>query len=322
MTRSTGDRGRAGYDLHTHSNASDGTDAPAALPQLARAAGLQGFALTDHDTTAGLAAAADAASRAGMTFVPGIELSVDPDVFADGTVGGTLHLLGHFVDPASPALRAVTQRMRAARADRNPQIIERLKASGVRVSLAEVNDAAGPGATVGRPHIAQVLVQKGYVKSMHEAFSRYLGPGAAAHVRRDRLTAEAAIAALRAAGGTATLAHPVQLRLSDDAGPAGAHDAADPLTPLLRRLQSFGLDAVEVRHSDHAPADADRFARLAGRLNLLTTGGSDYHGGRKTIALGAETTPAVDVERLRAVAARRSAVGAAAASAGAADAGA
>ncbi|MEM1108207.1 MAG: PHP domain-containing protein [Planctomycetota bacterium] len=279
-------------DLHLHSTASDGTDAPGDLPRLCRAAGLSAFALTDHDTTAGVAACAAAAARLKIGFVPGIELSTDPDLFGAGQSVGSLHLLGHFIDPDHPHLAEITRRLGRARAERNPLIVEKLNRLGVDITYDEVLALAGASnggggeyateAVVGRPHIGQVLVDKGYVKSIHEAFARYIGSGGAAYARRDLLTAAEAIEAIHEAGGLATLAHPVQLDLPSDTD----------LEHTVARLVDLGLDGIETRHSDHTPRDVKRFVAIAERFRLVTTGGSDYHGSRKTIALGSQRVPA------------------------------
>lgn len=291
-------------DLHMHSTASDGTDAPDALPRLAKQAGLAAIALTDHDTTAGLPACADAARAARIDFIPGIELSADPSSIpgpapdtADRPPRGTLHLLGYFIRHDDPQLARVQERLRRAREERNPAMVERLNELGVNITYDEVLEAAGAlsagGSSssdiVGRPHIAQVMVQKGYVRSIHEAFARYIGEGGEAYVRKDRLAAADAIAAITAAGGLAFLAHPVQLRL----------DSPDELEHLVKRLAEMGLAGIETRHSDHTPADAQRFEHLAERFDLLTCGGSDYHGGRKAIQLGGVRVPFAVYERLR-----------------------
>lgn len=265
-------------DLHTHSSASDGTDAPEHLAALAVTAGLSAFALTDHDTTAGLHRAASAAQRLGIAFVPGIELSADPDVLHTGTSRGTMHLLGFFVDADDKGLSALTIELAATRAQRNPEMVQRLNTLGVRLDYAQVVEiAGGPTAVVGRPHIAQAMVQRGYVKSVHEAFQKYLSRGGAAFVRRDRITAERAIEAVHGAGGLAVLAHPVQLRLDDD-----------NCEQVVARLKAFGLDGLETRHPDHDAGDIARFTRYAKKFSLLPTGGSDYHGQRKAIDLGSQ----------------------------------
>jgi predicted metal-dependent phosphoesterase TrpH len=281
-------------DLHLHSTASDGTNAPADLPRLCKAAGLSAFALTDHDTTAGLAACAAAARQVKIDFVPGVELSANPDLDETGEPFGTLHVLGHFVDAEAPGLAAISERMTRARDTRNPRIVEKLRAAGVRVEYQEVLDLArelaggAEGTMIGRPHIGQLLINKGYVRSMHEAFVKYLGSGGVAHTRRDRLAAAEAIEAIHEAGGLATLAHPVQLERDPD-----------DLEHAVARLVDLGLDGIEVYHSDHTPADVQRFTKLARRFNLLPSGGSDYHGSRKAVALNGQRVPRAVYEGLR-----------------------
>jgi predicted metal-dependent phosphoesterase TrpH len=275
-------------DLHAHSTASDGSDAPEALPSLAKEAGLAAFALTDHDTTAGLAACAEAAEEQHIAFVPGIELSADPASLLPATQQtsieptAALHILGYFVRRDDPTLNALETRLRQARARRNPEMVQRLRELGVDMTHQEVLDlAAGEGSQApGRPHIGRILVNKGYVKSIHEAFSRYIGEGGAAYVRKARLTAREAIEAIHTAGGLASLAHPVQLKLEPES-----------LEHVLSRLRETGLDAIETRHSDHGPAEIEQYRRLSERFRLAETGGSDYHGRRKDIPLGSEHVP-------------------------------
>ncbi|MEM1212176.1 MAG: PHP domain-containing protein [Planctomycetota bacterium] len=287
-------------DLHMHSTASDGTDPPDALPRLVKDAGLAAFSLTDHDTPDGLSACAAEAKRLRVTFIPGIELSADPVVdpaLLDGDDGedaqavarrGTLHLLGYGIDPEDPGILAIRDRLSASRHERNPMILERLAGLGVHLDYGEVIEAAGgEGHVVGRPHIAQVLVEKGYVRSVHEAFRRYIGVGAPAYARKDQLSAGDAIQAIDAAGGLAVLAHPVQLRLPDDA-----------LEHAVSLLVDQGLRGIETRHSDHRPADTRLFEAFAQRFNLIATGGSDYHGARKAVTLGQCRVPAEAVDRL------------------------
>jgi len=297
-----------------HSTASDGGDAPGALPRLAADAGLGAIALTDHDTTAGLGACAEAAAAAGVGFVPGIELSADPASVLPTRNGaanrpaalGTLHILGYFIDPDDPHLAELERRLREARPQRNPEIVAKLNALGVRIGYdevvalaAEARGGAADGSPaepmVGRPHIAQVLVRKGYVRSIHEAFVRYIGEGASAYARKDRLSAGEAIGAIHRAGGVAVMAHPVQL----------ARGAADAIEHAAVRLRDMGLDGIEAHHADHAAADAQRFVRLAQRLGLLVTGGSDYHGSRKAVRLGEVRVGADRLEALRAAAEAR-----------------
>ncbi|MBI1369291.1 MAG: PHP domain-containing protein [Planctomycetes bacterium] len=268
-------------DLHMHSTASDGTDAPAALAKLAAEAGLSAIALTDHDTTAGLAECAKACKRRKLTFVPGIELSTER-----GKPRGALHLLGYHIREDAPALRAVIDELQEARRMRNPQIVESLQKLGVDITLDEIAAEAGEAgasgsATIGRPHIAAVLVRKGYAKSIQDAFRRYIGFGAPAYARKDNLAPQRGIEAIHEAGGVAVLAHPVQLKCEDDT----------ELQQLVAQLVRAGLDGLEIWHSDHTPAMVDQYRRLAERYELIVTGGSDYHGLRKQIAIGSQAVP-------------------------------
>ncbi len=292
-------------DLHLHSTASDGTDPPEALGALAAGAGLGAFALTDHDTAAGCDEAARGAAEAGVAFLTGIELSADPDLSASfsrrGAAeappprGSRLHLLGYGIDPLDPGLLKAQATLRRARDERNPRVVDRLRELGLRIAYDDVLQAAGvsPGEggnplhTVGRPHIAQVMLDRGYVKSIHEAFTRYLGEGGAAFVPKTRLAAEAAIDIIHAAGGVASLAHPVQLGLDPD----GVEHA-------VTRLAHLGLDALETRHPDHSSSDVTRFTALADRLHLLATGGSDYHGSGKSVRPGDTRVPMAAYEAL------------------------
>jgi predicted metal-dependent phosphoesterase TrpH len=288
-------------DLHMHSTASDGSDPPEALPALAAEAGLSAMALTDHDTTAGLAECEAAADEQGIAFAAGIELSADPASVdqpskrgrtAGGgeSAAGTLHILGYFIQPEDPGLARLQKRLAEARHQRNPAMIARLQDLGVDLTHEEVTELAEAeqSQAPGRPHIARLLMQKGCVKSMHEAFARYIGSQGAAYVRKDRLSAAEAINAIHQAGGLASLAHPVQLELS---GPELEHAVA--------RLADLGLDAIEAHHSDHQPADVKHFQRLAERFRLAITGGSDYHGNRKRVALGSQHVPMAVYEQLR-----------------------
>ena len=267
-------------DLHMHSAASDGTDPPQALPQLAQQAGLRAFALTDHDTTAGLVVCATAAKKLCIDFLPGIELSANPQIDANESPRGTLHILGYGIRHDHAQLAKIQQWLLEAREHRNPSIVKKLNELGVTIKYAEVVEMAA-GEIVGRPHIAQVLLKKGYVKSVHEAFSRYIGEGKAAYARKDRLSAKEAIDAIHQAGGVAILAHPIQLHRSNN------HD----LKHFVSKLWALGLDGIETRHSDHTPRDTEHFQQLATRFNLLATGGSDYHGSRKSVAMGSCQVP-------------------------------
>jgi predicted metal-dependent phosphoesterase TrpH len=274
-------------DLHSHSTASDGTFAPADVVRLARDAGLVGLALTDHDTVAGLAEAAGEAESVGLTFLPGIEISaVAP------TPDGTLHILGYGIDPQNSVLQQMTRDLLDARDNRNPRIIARLRELGIDISMDEVlafvrkQQHAGaersaapdsPAPVLGRPHIAALLVRKGVVKTIKDAFNEYLGQGGKAYFDKERLAPRDALSRIRQAGGLPVLAHPVQLRTTNDA----------QLERVLKDLVDLGLAGIEVIHSDHGPDEVAKYDRFADRYNLLKTGGSDFHGtNKKDIHLG------------------------------------
>ncbi len=264
-------------DLHTHSTASDGTLSPTALIEAAAAAGLAAIALTDHDTGNGLTEAQAAADRLHIRFVPGIEIS------ADYPSPGTLHILGHFIDRTSPALADMSRILLEARNARNPRIITRLNELGCRISMDQVEAIArrgvpaGAPVVIGRPHIAQALLDNACVASIKQAFDVYLGTTGAAYFPKERLTPRQAIDCIHHAGGLATVAHPVQLRTDNP-----AHTAT-----VINFLAEAGLDGIEVWHCDHTTRDSALFLELARRYHLVPTGGSDFHGHNKAdVVLG------------------------------------
>jgi predicted metal-dependent phosphoesterase TrpH len=257
-------------DLHSHSTASDGTFAPADVVRLAKESGLVGLALTDHDTIAGLSEAAEAAKQLGIDFLPGIEISCEVPKPA------TMHMLGYGVDINSEPLKELTSQLMAGRDDRNPRIIRRLNELNVAITMEEVEQQAG-GDVVGRPHIAAVMLRKGYVSSIKQAFDKYLATGGLAYFDRDRPTPKRGIELIRQAGGLPVLAHPPQLRTENDA----------QLERTVKDLADLGLAGIEVIHSDHDAGWVERCTSLAERYGLLKTGGSDFHGtNKKDIRLG------------------------------------
>ncbi len=261
-----------GIDLHTHSSASDGTDTPAALVEAAAAAGLDVVALTDHDTTEGWEQAAAAARRCGIALVPGIEITCERG-------GRSSHLLAYLPDPQDPSLAASLERSRTSRAGRLERMVAQLAADGIPVTYAEVLANVPPGATPGRPHIADALVASGVVAHRDEAFARWLhdsSPYYVPHVAPDPVEA---VRLVRAAGGVAVLAHPFSAARSGSA-----------TDELVAELVSAGLDGLEAHHPDHDPAARARALALAARFGLLVTGSSDYHGTGKANRLGEQTT--------------------------------
>lgn len=270
-------------DLHTHSTASDGTETPAALVASAVGAGLDVVAITDHDTTSGWAEAAAAARTHGIALVPGIEISCQ-------RAGMSIHLLGYLPDPQHPGLTAELQRTRSARVTRLERMVQRLAANGIPIGYAEVLAQVPPGATPGRPHIADALVASRVVEDRDEAFERWLHNASPYYVRHYAPAPADAVALVREAGGVAVLAHPF-------------NDAPLRLVPegLVVDLARAGLAGLEVHHEDHDSAARARGTELAADLGLLVTGSSDYHGTGKTNRLGQDTTdPGVlaEIERL------------------------
>ena len=264
-------------DLHLHTTASDGTDTPAGLVRACRGAGITTMAVTDHDTTAALPEAAREARNAGIVFVPGIELT---SVWR----GSDVHVLGYFIDPDAPALRSlldlqIQDRLRRARA-----VGERLAGLGVVVDV-EALIARFEGRPLGRPMIADAMVEAGHVASRDAAFEAFLGEDKPAYVARSGVTPAEAVAVIREAGGLASLAHPGVTRLDD----------------LIPGLAMAGLDALEVYHADHSAEDTARYLALARQLGLAVTGGSDYHGvaQKGSDRFGTVQLPAGDYEGFR-----------------------
>ena len=256
-------------DLHTHSKASDGSLSPGELVALAREQGLAAVALTDHDTVEGLDEALEAGRGLGQEVVPGVEISVEA-----GLPGG-LHLLGLYLDHHDQALQAALTRLQAARAQRNPRMVAKLNQLGVAITMAELTAISG-GGQVGRPHFARYLVEKGVVGNSQEAFNRYLAAGKPAYVPKERMDPKEAMAVLRAAGGVPVMAHPGLLKLP-----------RPQLEALIIRFQQMGMEGVEAYYSEHDPTLCQWLIRLAGRLGLVVSGGSDFHGAIKPqVALG------------------------------------
>jgi predicted metal-dependent phosphoesterase TrpH len=254
-------------DLHVHSTASDGSLSPAELVDLACQRELAVLALTDHDTMDGLPEAEERSSETGLAFIPALEISVDL------AGGGSAHMLGYFPGTSasvlcregSPLFQAL-ETVRKGREERNPRIVEKLAEQGLRIDIEEVREVAGPG-VVGRPHIAEVLYRNGLVSSHSEAFDRYLARGRPAYVERTRLFALRAIELIAGADGLPVLAHPGLMRRTDG-----------ELEALVRSLMDSGLRGVEVYYPVHSGHATAFLAGLTGRLGLLATGGTDFHG--------------------------------------------
>jgi predicted metal-dependent phosphoesterase TrpH len=258
-------------DLHCHSTASDGTDTPAELVRNAAAAGLDVVALTDHDTTRGYGEAL-AALPVGLTLVTGAELSCRID-------GVSMHLLAYLFDPEEPELLAERELVRDDRVPRARGMVARLQELGVPVTWEQVARIAGDG-SVGRPHVATALVELGVVASVDDAFTGdWLADGGRAYVPKHETDPFEAIRLVKGAGGVSVFAHPG----------AGKRGRTVPESAIAE-MAAAGLDGIEVDHMDHDEDTRVRLRGLAADLGLLVTGSSDYHGSRKTVALGEYTT--------------------------------
>lgn len=243
-------------DLHAHSTASDGSQAPAAAVAAAHAAGVAALALTDHDTLAGIAEARAAAEPLGLRLVPGVELSVHH-------LDHEVHLLGLHIRDVD-AMQNELEVFRTRRTARAVSIVGKLNALGVDIRMDAVLAQAAGGA-VGRPHVAKALIALGAVRDAREAFDRYLGAGKPAYVGKERLEIAEGIALIHRAGGIAVLAHP----------------AGEGRREVIEPLAAAGLDGVEIRHPSHSAEDIRRLTALAEFLSLVPSGGSDWHGATK-----------------------------------------
>jgi 3',5'-nucleoside bisphosphate phosphatase len=248
-------------DLHTHSTFSDGSDTPAQVVEAAISAGLQAVALTDHDGIDGLHEAADAATGR-IDLIPGVELSVRWE-------GKAMHLLGYWVGGETP-LAAELAKLQVGRSVRNREMIAALAGLDIDITEDEVAREAGPDGVTGRPHIAAVLVAKGVVRSIPEAFDAYLAPGRPAYRGRLRLDAEEATALINLSGGVAVVAHP--------------HTVADNergFKQVFESAAAMGIDGIECLYVQYTPTERERLADHARSMGLVPTGGSDYHGSYK-----------------------------------------
>ncbi|HEX2172464.1 MAG TPA: PHP domain-containing protein [Dehalococcoidia bacterium] len=265
-------------DLHTHTDYSDGTDSPAALVRSAYQAGLRIIAVTDHDITDALPEArAAAGDLRGLEVIPGIELSCEMDRYE-------VHVLGYFLDLANDPLQRRLAELRAARVTRADRILDKLDAIGIRLDRDRVRVIAGTG-SFGRPHIARALVEVGWAASVSDAFQLYLSHGRPAYVERPKLTVPEAIDLIRAAGGSASIAHPLGL---------------PDLPALIAMAKRAGLAGLECHYGRYSGKEVDQLVALAEAHDLVPTGGSDYHGSNKEgVNLGDADVPIGSLTRLR-----------------------
>ena len=272
-------------DLHVHSSASDGTESPDVVVAKAAALGLTAIALTDHDTLSGIPAARAAATHHSIDLVPGVELSVDH-------AGLKIHMLAYFIEPGPGPLQDRLRALRAGRDTRNVIIVQRLNDLGYPITMEDVLRHAG-GDAVGRPHIADALVEAGSLATRSEAFAGLLSDGGKAYVERERLTATEAIQLTTQSGGVNSIAHPLTINAD-----------APMLRSVLTELRDTGLVGLEAHYSEHSPTVRRQLADVATDLGLVATGGSDYHGaGKPDLSIGSGhgdlVVPEAALEELR-----------------------
>jgi len=256
-------------DLHIHSTASDGTMSPTEIVRYAKEKDLEAIAITDHDTVEGVEEALAAGEKTGIEVVPGIEISAEyPE--------STLHILGYYIDFNDDKFLRSISVLQKARAERNPKIIKNLQNLGLKIDFEEVIEEAETG-QVGRPHFAQVLLKKGYVKDINEAFNKYLKKGAPAYEDKFRFPPKEAVSYILNAGGIPVLGHPNTLN----------YQTNTELESIVSGMVKYGLMGVEVYYSEHNKNQTEFYEQLAKKYDLLTTGGSDFHGQNlKGIGLG------------------------------------
>jgi 3',5'-nucleoside bisphosphate phosphatase len=272
-------------DLHIHSSASDGRYSPAEIVRKAVASGLTVMALTDHDTVDGIAPALAAAREfPQLTVIPGVEISTDIS-------NGEVHVLGYFIEYTKQSLKASLEKMRNSRLERARKMVEKLRSLGCEIEWERVKEIAGK-ATLGRPHIAQALLEKGYIKDFKEAFSKYIGHGCSAYVEREKLTPAEAVQLVLTANGLPVLAHPFE---------AGA------VEEIVKELKTVGLVGIETYYAGYSPEKVRSLLGMADKYNLIPTGGTDYHGIDDTIEimLGKVDVPERFVKELFNVAEKR-----------------
>jgi len=273
---------KADFDFHIHTSASDGSLSPCDVVRKVQEEHLRVIAITDHDTISGVGEALVAAQEFGIKVIAGVEMSVE---FSPGT----MHLCGYFIDVENKELAKGLEILAEGRVQRNPQIIKKLNEQGVQITIDEVTREAGKE-HAGRPHIAQVLVKKGYVSKVKEAFDKFLAKGGSCYVERKRLLRRDAIRLIGNAGGLSVLAHPGELKLKD----------SEDYRTLFTELRKDGILGIEAFSSHHTEEENQFFQRLADELGMFVVGGSDFHGETKpTIQLGefAETV-SIDLDSL------------------------
>jgi predicted metal-dependent phosphoesterase TrpH len=260
-----------------HSTASDGKFKPAEIIAKAAGLGLKFVSLTDHDSVEGITPAIEAVKNfSDLTFIPGVEISTDlPD--------GEAHILGYFIDYTDPDFKKELEKFRDSRTGRGRRMVEKLNGLGIKIDWARVQEIAGDGA-IGRPHVAQAMLEKGYIKTFEEAFDKYIGHGGPAYVEREKMTPEEAVKLILRAKGIPVLAHPFTVK--------------DPAA-MAASLKKVGLMGIEAYYKDNTPAATQNTLKLAKRYGLIATGGTDFHGiNDNEVMMGGTQVPLEAAEKL------------------------
>lgn len=272
-------------DLHIHSNASDGKFPPAEIVRMASIAGLKYVAICDHDSMESLHPAQIAAQAyPDLTVISGVEINTY-------IPAGELHILGYFCEYDNPEMKITLERLRNSRVERAKKMIYKLRSMGLKIDFERVQELAGDG-SIGRPHVAQALLEKGYINNLREAFLKYISRGGPAYVERDKVTPAEAIQLIRRAKGVPVLAHPL---------------TSDNYEALIGDLVPAGLEGLEVYYNNYVPEQVQELLRIATKFNLIPTGGSDFHGLDPTSeqSLGMVEVPLESAERLIELACRK-----------------
>lgn len=265
-------------DLHVHTSVSDGKYTPEEIVKKAAALELKYLAICDHDTVDGVAPALEAAKRyPGLTVIPGVEMSTL-------AVGSEVHMLGYFIDYSDSAFKNLLSELSDSRIGRAQAIVEKLNEMGIKIEWARVQELAGDG-TIGRPHIANAMLEKGYVSTFKEAFDKYIAQGGPAYVERSKISPAEAVKIIIKAGGLPVLAHPFTVNEPEK---------------LIKELKEAGLVGMEVYYDNYSPDERKTLSKLARKYSLVAAGGSDYHGIDDAVEtlLGESETPVESAEKL------------------------
>jgi len=275
-------------DLHIHTFLSDGSFSPEKVVEIAKINRLDCIAITDHDCIDGIGPATKMAEAlGGIEIIPGVELTAELDE-------AEIHILGYFIDWNDNGFVKKLREISNARKERAKKILEKLRCCGIDISERELFDYSGPGST-GRLHIANILLKKGFVSNLKEAFNKYIGEKGPCYVKKYKLTPEEAVSLIKGVRGVSVLAHPKTINCNDK-----------KITDIVRDLYKSGIDGIEVYHTEHTKKDEEEFKAMAEEYGLLITGGSDCHGlGKKEVLIGKVKIPYELVERLKEKAARR-----------------